>query len=387
MTNLRPRFSPRLVCAAAALLASSLTFAVGVARAQSIELAGSAAVRELEARVTLAWHGQSLGAALDRLVETQQTPLWIDRRVDTSAVVDLQASNEPVRSVLNRLAAQQRHLAAVPFRSVVYFGPRQTAEELATLSILAHESLSKAPAAVRAKWLQATAWSFPRLSQPRALVDGLARSVGASVSDEQRVPLDLWTARSLPPLAVVDRVVLVLAGFDLTAEISPDGKRLRVTPTARPIEITRQYAVPRARQAAFDAAVAELPSDKVRQLGSKTEVAARWEDHERLRTAIRGASADEPPVRKAAKGRGGAQRSPKFTLKISNQPVDRVIEQIAGQTGLTVEWTSPPPQSPKGLVSCDVREVELDELLGAILAPIGLSAEREKDKVTIRNAP
>ncbi len=116
------------------MFAAALAIVVGATRGQSAELAEPRLVRQLEARVTLTWSGQTLGAALERLSETQQLPLWIDRRVDTSAAVELSANDEPVRDVLSRLAALH-DLDATPFRSVVYVGPRQSAADLATLSM------------------------------------------------------------------------------------------------------------------------------------------------------------------------------------------------------------------------------------------------------------
>ncbi len=211
--------------------------------------------------------------------------------------------------------------------------------------------------------------------------------VGVDAVDDQRIPFDLWPARSLPALAVVDRVVLVLAGFDLAAEISPEGRRLRIVPIARPVEITREYSVPRQRQTAFNAYLADLPSEKVRRLGMRTEVSAPWEEHERLRAVIRGVESDQGPAVSAPGPRSGKQQGRTFTLKIESQPVDRVIDKLGGQLGLTVQWVSEPPQGSVGLVSCDVREADLDELLKAVLSPAGLTFERQNDKITIRPSP
>jgi hypothetical protein len=321
-----------------------------------------------------------LGAALERLGQSQDVPLWIDRRVDTSAAVELAADDETVRDVLTRLAAP-RELAAVPFRSMVYFGPRQTAEELATLSVRAHDSLAKALPDVRARWLKSAGWSYPRLSQPRALVGDLVRTVGATVVDDERIAFDLWLGRAAPAMPVVDRVLLVLAGFDLAAEISADGQTLRVVPISRPVEITREYSVPRKGREAFNSALSGMAADKIKRRATRIEVSARWEDHERLRAAIRGTTIEPAPPQ------GGKKSSQTFTLKIENQPVDRVVDQLAGQLGLTVEWTGKRPEGAAALVSCDVREVNLDGLLKAVLTPAHLTFERHGDHVAVRPAP
>ncbi len=384
LTNRSPRISAGR---AAALLAALMAIGAGVEAARCAELADAGIVRKLDGRVTAAWSGQSLGAALKRLSFSQDLPFWIDRRVDISAAVELSANDVPVREVLAQLGAP-RELAAVAFRSVVYFGPRQTADELATLSVRARDSLAKAPPDVRARWLKSAGWSYPRLSQPRALVGDLVRSVGAEVVDDERIAFDLWPGRAAPAMPVVDRVVLVLAGFDLAAEISADGRNLRVVQIARPVEITREYSVPRKRREAFNSALSGMASDKIKQRGARAEVSARWEDHELLRAAIRGTTA-APAAPRAAKQtpQGGKKSSQTFTLKIENQPVDRVIDQFARQLNLTVEWTGKRPEGVAALVSCDVREVNLDGLLKAVLTPAHLTFERQGDHVAIRPAP
>jgi len=369
----------------ASAIGVAATMAASLAVAESATLADARLLRQLDARVAATWRGQTLGEAVGRLVEGQKIAAWVDRRVDKGAVVDLAIDDEPLGEALSRLAAAGSATAA-PFRTVVYIGPESTARELATLSMRARESLQRAPAAMRARWLQATPWSFPRLSQPRPLVEGLARSIGVSVSGAERVPLDLWPAQALPNMSVLDRIVLILAGFDLTAEISADGRALRVASLERPVQIEREYAVPRGRRAAFDGVLDGSPEATVELRGGRTVVGARWEEHEQLREAIRAKGgarttrrADEPSSQRTT------QRQT-FTLKIENQPVDRVMAQIAEKASLRVQWADAPPQGLAGLTTCDVREADLDELLAAILAPVGLRADREDRTVTIRAA-
>jgi hypothetical protein len=364
----------KIALASAAILVSAPAVAQTNARTQS------GLLEKLRRQVTATWRGQTLGAALERLSETQDLPVWLDRRVDPSVEVALAASGEPIEQVLSRLAALGEW-RAVSFQSLVYFGPRQTADELATLSIRARDSFAKAPPNMRPRWLQPAAWSYPRLSEPQRLLSAEAISAGATLVGEAQIPHDLWPARSVPSLAPIDRVLLILAGFDLTCELSPSGKELRVVPIKRPVEITRRYTARQRRIPAFQQVIASLPPRSVRQQGDQLEVAARWEDHQRLRDALRPASTPRDHAARPAD-----LQSQRFTLKIERQPLDRVLDQLASQLELNIVWSSSAPINPP-LISCDVRQVDLNDLLEAILAPAGFAATREDQTVTIRPAP
>jgi hypothetical protein len=354
--------------------------------AQTHSLTNAQLAQRLERPVTVEWEGQRLAAALERLAEVHQIALWIDRRIDPATPIELSMSQQPLREVLSAIGAPH-DWSFTTYHGVLYFGPRETASELATLRALARQTISKAPADRRAPLLTAEPWSFPRLSEPRQLLVQLARQARVELKGEELVPHDLWPARSLPPLPVVDRVVLLLAGFDLTCQLSADGSQLQIVPIKRPVHITSTYTISRARSAAVDAVLKELPAAKATRAGQQLTLSALAEEHERVQLAIKGQPAPTP-ARPPLRSTDESQQ--RFTLKITNQPVGRVIDQLAKQLKLDVEW--PPELSTASattrtaLVSCDVRDADLDELLTAVLSPAGLSFERDGQKVRIRVA-
>ena len=290
-------------------------------------------------RLTATWQGQQLGTVLERIASTASAPLWLDRRVDPRQKVNVEFTDVPFREALAELAA--RHdLGVAQLDGVIYVGPKKTARGLTTLSRRARAALRKAPAAQRKRWLRAAPWSWPRLSQPRLLLAGLLRQADVELVGVELVPHDLWPQRKLPPLALVDRVVLLLVGFDLTCEISPDGKTCRVVPIEYPLPV-----------------------------------------------------ADEDPPPRAT---GGSSRTPaasarrQFSLRLENQPVGRVLEQLAGQLQLELTWNEASLRAKKlsreTLVTCDVANADLDGLLRGILEPAGLAFTRTGQRVEIRAA-
>ncbi len=291
----------------------------------------------LAQRITATWQGQQLGTALERLASTRQAPLWLDRRVDPRQTVDVQFTDVPFAQALAKLT-EQHSLGVTQLDSVIYVGPRKTARGLATLARRARAALAQAPAVQRKQWLRAAPSSWPRLTQPRALLKELLAQAGIELVDDKLVAHDLWQARELPPLALVDRVVLILAGFDLTCEISSDGKTCRVVPI--------EYPLP--------------------------------------------ASGDAPLAEANSPAPGAATRQ-QFSLRLENQPVGRVMEQLARQLKLELFWTEDSLQanerSRETLVSCQIKNVDLDELLRSILSPAGLGFSREGQRVEIYGLP
>ena len=359
--------------------------AQGLLRAQSIASTPQQLARQLDQRVSITWQGQQLGDALQRLADAQRIALWVDRRVDPGISVNLAVEGRPLREALDQVAEPHGY-AAGPFQDVLYFGPKQTASELATLATRAKDSLSKAPPAVRWRWLKAEPWSFARLSEPRALVRDLIQSTGAISQDDKLVPHDLWPARTLPPLSAVDRMVLLLAGFDLTCQVSNDGRQVRIVPIKRPVHVTRAYSIRRDRLPAVESILAAMPDVVKRGEGGRLVLSARVEEHDRIASAIRGQAPSNRERSSASPSSSVSER--RFTLKIENQPVGAVVDQLARQLTLEVTWDAALKADPKrgreALASCDVQQADLDGLLKAVLASAKLDFEREGAKVISR---
>ncbi|HMP05169.1 MAG TPA: hypothetical protein PJ982_02370 [Lacipirellulaceae bacterium] len=74
-------------------------------------------------------------------------------------------------------------------------------------------------------------------------------------------------------------------------------------------------------------------------------------------------------------------------MRIENQPARRVMEQLAGKLGLTLAWEGAAAPRSDSLISCDVRDAPLDELLTAILTPAGLEFTRDGTAISIHAAP
>ena len=318
------------------LLATILMLASPGSAAQNLNLQ-----QKLQRKVSVTWQGQQLAVALERLAGAEQITLWLDRRVDRQQTVAIECVDLPLVQALERVALQQS-LGFTQLENLVYIGPQQSTEELDTLLAQAREPLTKLPATVRKRWLKKQPATWPRLSEPRALAIKWLEEAGFQILGDEKIPHDLWSEQSLPPLALVDRVVLLLVGFDLTCEIADDGKSCKIVPISRPLDLLPQRRRPRRR------------------------------GPPRRRPLAQPANSPPAPARQL------------LTLRLENQPLGRVLDHFAKQLQLEVTWELEDKERSRAQrVSCDVQKVGLDMLLQNVLSPAGLRHQRDGKQVTI----
>ncbi len=286
---------------------------------------------KLQQRFSVTWQGQGLGAVLQRLAETQGISIWLDRRTDPQQAVDLRLDDVSLTEVLEALVKKQA-LGFTMLGSVVYVGPVKSSRELQALSRQLHESLKRIPSSTKKRWLRNDPSDWPRLGNPQTLLAELLEEASLKLLSKDLIPHDLWEAKQLSPLPLVDRVVLILVGFDLTARISADGEACEVVPIKHPVAVKRNKRK------------AKRPK----------------------------------PLRRPAR-----KKEKQYSLQLQNQPVGAIIDQLAKQLKLEVVWDKVASKSRDRRVSCHVKNVGLDELLNSVLSPGGLRFQRDGQQVKI----
>ena len=374
------RIAILILCSNKLLLCTSTLLLAGVLHAapsgnDTLELP-----YQLNRRLTAAWQGQELGTVLERIATSQDVAIWLDRRVNPQQQIEVRVSNAPLAEVITQLTAPHE-LGWSSLGSIIYIGPQESAGELATLAELSKYSLSRVPATVRERWLSAASAGWPGLSEPREILTAWLENAGFRLANPDALSHDLWNARSLPPLSLVDKVVLLLAGYELTCEISPNGQSCRIVPIKRPVVITKSYEAGRHTRELL-AEFNKNPTVSINRKGGEVAITGRWEDHERVAAILKGTSREnqrqrQPTVREDQKV---------FSLRLENQPVGKVIDQLANQLGLSVSWSqellSRPIDPRTTLVSCNVSNGNLSKLLEGVLSPAGFDFKLE-DKVLV----
>ncbi len=336
---------------------------------------------ELARPLTATWQGQELGVVLERISASQHVVIWLDRRVDPQQQIAARFQNLPLREVLDQLSSSHA-LGWSQLGGIIYLGPPESAKELATLGAIARKSVDKLSAKARRPWLQKESVSWPRLSDPREILTAWLADAEIELVNRAALPHDLWDAKELPPLTLLDRLVLLLVGFDKTCEISANGKSCRIVGIERPVLLTREYQ-PGKNLRVLHEELKQLPGVTINRQSNRIAVTGRWEDHERIRELLKDTSTDNRKRQPTA--RQNAEQV--FSLRLENQPVGKVIDQLAGQLALEVVWSPTllkreiDPRT--ALVSCDVTNGNLPALLKAVLAPAGLKFELQEKRLEI----
>ena len=342
-------------------MASSVSFAQPSPLVRQLNLQKNQVLRQkLQRKVSVTWQGQRLAVALNRLASAGQVPLWLDRRVDRQQIINAQFVDLSLAQALENLIEKQS-LGVALVKSLVYVGPWQAAQELTTLTEQARAILSELPAASRQRWLKSQPTSWPRLSEPRALAMDWLGAADIELIGSERIAHDLWPAQSLPALPLVDRLVLLLAGFDLTCQIAANGKACEVLPIRRPLTMTEEHLVPPTRPVQSQPKLSR-PDSSLPGLVQPRHT----------------------------KPRVSSQRSSRqlFSLRLENQPLGSVLDHLAQQLQLEIVWQEGASalrrSHRKQLVSCDLQKVELDELLRKVLDSAGLQYQLKDKRVTIQ---
>jgi hypothetical protein len=378
-----PRRATNKCAAVGFLLISALMISCGMPAVLADETSPARSVRaagrvETGSAASIHWKGVPLHDALGRLNELYAEPVFADRRLDLSQRVSLDVEAASLDDVLSQLSATAS-LGYSKLNRLLYLGPPSAAEQLRTIAALRGEEVRRLPTSRRSAFALKQPVTWPRLTEPRELINALARRRGWRIGEAERIPHDLWPAGELPALPYSDQLTVMLIGFDLTFEIKPAERTLEIVPL-RPLTVNRRYRLPRGFPNP-DALLQHVPAARARVEGEMMSVDARIEDHEKLAKLLRGRSTQTPASR--------AKRQSKqvYTLRVQEQSVGAVLEELAERLGWQIEIDSESIRA-AGLslekrVSFSVENSDEDELLDAVLRPAELDYLRENGRLRI----
>ncbi len=345
---------------------------------------GRALEQQLGQPMSVRWQQMPLREALNSLAASQQVAIVLDRRVDPGQPLDLELRDVPVASALARIAAD-RGLGVAQLDAVMYVGPPSAARRIRTLAALAREQVEALPRAARERLLARQSWQWEDFATPRVLLEHLADSQELTVENLDAVPHDLWPRASLPPLTLVDRLTLVLIGFDLTFEVADQGRAIRIVPARADMTLTRSYPAGRDPQATASRVASLVPDAAVRVQGEQIEVRGRAEDHARVAALLSG-----QPQRRA-RHTVPRERVKVFTLNVENKPLGPLVRQLAAQLQLELQMDDSALAASgvelQRLVSLQVNSATLEELLNALLLPHQLGYRLSGQQLEVFPAP
>jgi len=342
---------------------------------------------QLAEPVETLWGNVPLRQALRDLERSERVAIWLDRRVDPGLPLELAGEGKPLGDVLGRIA-QAHGLGVSLFEPVVYLGPAEAAARLRTVAQLRREELRRLPALAAAPFQRAAPSRWDDLAEPRVLVETLGRQAGIEIRGLERVPHDLWPAAEWPAMAWTDRLTLLLFPFDLAFRVEPSGRAVEIVPLPRDVAITRSYPGGSDPQGLVSQWAALAPRSRIEIDGRRIVVHGLVEDHERIKPS------GPPPsgvARPAAPSRPSLDhvRIERFTVQ--NKPLREVLDHVGKQLGLVLQMDESALAAHgialDRLISLEITNATVDELLGATLSPAGLRFTRRDRTVTIDAQP
>ena len=303
------------------------------ARVDSGERTGTRAVQT----ATIHWQGVPLRDAVGRLEKLFDEATFLDRRVDPTERVSLDIKASSVEQVLTPIAAEQGW-GVCRLGDIVYLGPADVARQLSGVAAARMEDIAKLPRSQRTTFSRKLSLTWPRLTEPRALVTELVEKNGWRVAGAERIPHDLWSAGELSALTLGEQLTALLIGFDLTFEIRLAERTVRIVTLKR---------------SASPARADSLPS--------------------------------RPAPQTPESSPGETKRV--YSLRVAEKPVGAVVRELAKRLNWQLEFDEAAIQaagrSLDARVSFAVENVEQDELLDAVLRAAGLTFRRDGERITV----
>jgi len=294
----------------------------------------------LEEPVDAAWSGVPLRELARRLSDTAHVPIIVDRRLDPDRRLSVVADGDPLGEVLARIATGA-DASVVILDAHVRLVPPDSAAALTAAATLRDREILALDKATRQIAMSRAAWEWPEAAQPRQLVAAAAAAAGIGLVGLDRLPHDHFPAATLPQLPLAVRLDLLLAHFDRRVEWKPrDG------------DGPPQFAIVPLEAPPTGAVVAPA-----------TDATSRTRPQPRPNTA-----------------------SQTYSLRVE-APLDELLATLARRFGLALELDRESLKQ-RGIAAGEivrraVKDASRDELLDAILEPLGLGWKISGDKLHV----
>ncbi len=329
------------------------------------------------------WQNTPLRTALESFSRARHVAVIMDRRVDPSQPVNLKLTNATGEEIIEQLS-QSRDLGFCFLGPVAYFGPHSTTRRLRTVAELRRDEIRGLQAGIAARFLKSKRSGWGDLATPQELLSELAAEGQFEISGIQHIPHDLWAACDLPPLAVSDRLTLILAQFGLTFNVTVDGSSITLVPMPETPVIVRNYPGGRHPESLAKEWAKRAPNCRFKVLNGRVYVQGRLEDHELITQPTR------PERKKTGPAKPLDLDKMRFSTNVPNQPLDKVLTQFAAQLRLELRLDRQAFESagvsPQQRVSFSVTDATFDQLMDAIVAPAGCTWRRKGALLEVRPA-
>ena len=320
---------------------------------------GKAMQQEMRRPGTVFFTDSPIREAFASLTANRRVAIWVDRRCDPEKTVSFMG-NASLADNLWTLSNNDTTLDIAWSENLIYVSPPHTATNWASVHMLHQAALRRLPADVRSVWQRSQPWHWPRLTNPQHLLTQLQTELGRPIRNQEWIRHDLWPAGHFPALPLFERLELLVAGFDLSFSFDDDGgATLHRMPTHATYR--RRLNLTREGRSQLNEFLRANPT--VQLVSDGRTLDASWRQQEAFQRLIR----PTPTVRPRR------QSDVRYSLKATNRPLRSFLTQLAAQLNLKCEFTAAAAERSETRISFAVQQVDRDELLQAILDPVGLT--------------
>ncbi|HSG71084.1 MAG TPA: hypothetical protein VLA12_11750, partial [Planctomycetaceae bacterium] len=318
---------------------------------------------------------------LDRLEQTYEIALILDRRIDPEQPISVSVPQGNVREVLVQTARAAG--CGVSFLDdLVYFGPLVSADKLRTLVELRQEEfrifVRNSPAAERSRLISNRSLSWDDFAEPRPTVIHFAESYRLQISNPDLIEHDLWAGDTVPTGSFPRTLQLLLLQFDLTFRFDSANTSLELIPVPEQVTLRKTYTLK--RNQSVESWKKTVPSAQITVTGNQVTVEGRAEDHQVIES-LRGGKPNvgTPPAAKLSARR--------FTLKQKDLPAIRVLEELE-KSGINLDYDADVLKAAgsdlEKLIEIDVSDAGIEEFLKALLGSFAIEIRIEEETVFLR---
>lgn len=345
-------------------------------------LVGEQLVDALDLPCTISCSETPFREILEGFSRRQKIAILLDRRIDPDQKVSLSIRGKPVRTALGEMAAAAGgHVSFV--EDTVFIAPRQPASSARTLSVLQRDEMNKAPKELRGKLTAKGRLSWDHFSEPVAIVEKLAKSAGLKLENPEAIAHDLWNEADLPQMSWSARITLVLHQFDLTFELHPKVKSLRLIPVMPDPILERRFAAGSSPESRLQELQGVAPRAEFKLNGAWIVARGRAEDLDLIPRP------NETLPKNVKKTKVLSEEL--ATLHIKDKPLLPVLRELAKQLQFELKIDEQKIKAAgiklDQLVSIDLSEVKvsglIDAALTAVLKETGLTYRREENTIEV----
>lgn len=316
-------------------------------------LTGKQLTQQMQQKTSATLTKVSLRSWLSRFSQSQRISIVLDRRVDANTLVSLDVREMAVERLLLKIA-RESNIEVCQIGDVVYLGP-----QAAVLRLLVAQQRSESRSKRGARHKSALFWL--NLTTPSEAISQLVRDADVELQGVNKMPHDLLFQCSTPELPLDLALQLLLVQFDRTLTTEGGTASIALLSTLPeeqdPIGRLTISALSNASQATRNLKKA-FPQLTIRR--SRGNFILEGPPAELILARDHVVDQEQP-----SDSRANDRSSQVFTLRVQARR-DQIMESIAKQLNLKVQWPTDARRLQSEVIQVEVENANLQTLLDQI---------------------